>query len=248
MVRSIIIEDEINNRELLYQMITEYLSDVDVVDMAQDVASGIKSIENHDPDLVFLDIEIPGGTGFDVLKHFSSPNFRVIFVTGYEHYALKAIKHSAIDYILKPIDLKELQVAVRKIKALDITHTANIEFIKNYIQSGTEELAHLLISDYNTSDTVLIKEIIYLESHDRYTIFHLSEGRKRISSLSLKFFESLLNPTTFFRIHRSVIVNCQAVLKVTEGRAAEAIMSNSHTLQIAYRRKSEFLAQLKLNK
>ncbi len=248
MIRSIIIEDEINNRELLYQMVTEYLTDIDVVDMAQDVISGIKSIENNDPDLIFLDIEMPGGTGFDVLMHFTNPKFKVIFITGYEHYALKAIKHSAIDYLLKPINLEELKDAVNKIKAMEVTHTANIEFVKTYIQSGIEDMAHLLISDYNTSDTVIINEIIYLESHDRYTIFHLSEDRKRISSLSLNFFETLLNPSTFFRIHRSAIVNCNAVKQVSDGRAAKATMTNGHEIQVAYRRKSEFLARLERNK
>ena len=247
MLRSIIIEDEINNRELLHQMVTEYLTGIDIVDIAHDVNSAILSIELHDPDLIFLDIEMPGGTGFDVLKHFTLPKFRVIFVTGYEHYALKAIKHSAIDYILKPINLEELKKAVSKIKAMEVTHTANIEFVKTYIHSGTEELAHILISDYNTSDTVLIDDIIYLESEDRYTIFHLKDGKKRISSLSLNFFETLLNPSIFFRIHRSVIVNCNAVKQVSESRAAEATMSNGHTLQVAYRRKSDFLARLEDN-
>lgn len=244
MLRTIIIEDEINNRELLYQMLTEYVKDIDVVDMATDVQNAIDSIEHYDPDLIFLDIEMPGGSGFDVLKHFEDPRFKVIFVTGYEHYAIKAIKHSAIDYILKPIDLEELKKAIGKIKAMEVTHTANIEFVKTYIQSGAEELAHLLISDYNTSDTVVINEIIYLESHDRYTIFHLRGNRRRISSLSLNFFESLLNPTTFFRIHRSAIVNCTAVKQVSESRAAEATMINGDKIQVAYRRKSQFLAQL----
>ena len=244
MLRSIIIEDEINNRELLNHMLEDYISGIDVVDLVQDVEGAIKSIEKYDPDLIFLDIEIHGGTGFDVLKHFTDPRFKVIFVTGYEHYAIKAIKHSAIDYILKPINLEELKEAVNKIKAQEVTHTANIEYIKTYIESGTEELAHLLISDYNTSDTVLINEIIYLESHDRYTIFYLTESRKRISSLGLSFFETLLNPTTFFRIHRSAIVNCNAVHQVSKGRAAKAVMSNGNTLQVAYRRKAEFLAKL----
>lgn len=244
MLRTIIIDDEINNRELLHEMLTAYNKDIDVIDMANDVQSAIKSIEKHDPDLIFLDIEMPGGSGFDVLRHFKDPKFKVIFVTGYEHYAIKAIKHSAIDYILKPIDLEELKKAIGKIKAMEVTLTANIEFIKTYIKSGNEELAHLLISDYNTSDTVVINEIIYLESNDRYTIFHLTNNRRRISSLSLNFFESLLNPSTFFRIHRSAIVNCNAVQQVSESRAAEATMVNGDKIQVAYRRKSQFLAQL----
>ena len=138
MLRSIIIEDEINNRELLNHMLEDYISGIDVVDLVQDVEGAIKSIEQYDPDLIFLDIEIHGGTGFDVLKHFTDPRFKVIFVTGYEHYAIKAIKHSAIDYILKPINLEELKEAVNKIKAQEVTHTANIEYIKTYIESGTE--------------------------------------------------------------------------------------------------------------
>lgn len=244
MLRTIIIEDEVNNRELLYQMVTEYLVGIDVVDLAHDVNSAILSIEKYDPDLIFLDIEMPGGTGFDIIKHFSDPKFKVIFVTGYEDYALNAIKHSAIDYILKPIDISELKKAVSKIKTMEMTQAANVEFIKTHIHSGNEELAHLLISDYNTSDTLLIKDIIYLESQDKYTLFHLKGNRMRVSSLSLSFFESLLNPSIFCRIHRSVVVNCGEVRQISEGRAIVSTMSNGHELNVAYRRKIGFLSQM----
>lgn len=244
MIRAIIIEDEINNRELLHHMITEYVADVDIIDFAVNVNEGILSIEKHNPDLIFLDIEMPGGNGFDVLKHFTNPNFKVIFVTGYDHYAIKAIKHAAIDYLLKPINLAELKEAITKIKLIEISHTANIEFIKKHITSGNEELTHLLISNYNTNDIVIIKEIIYIETQDRYTIFHLTENRKKVSSLGINFFETLLNPSTFFRIHRSVVVNCDMVQSLSKGRSPEITMAGGEMLQVAYRRKSEFIARL----
>lgn len=246
MIRAVIIEDEINNRELLVQLVSEYLIDIEIVDVAKNVAEGILSIQTHNPDLIFLDIEMPGGTGFDVLKQFNDPNFKIIFTTGYEHYAIKAIKHSAIDYLLKPINLNELREAVDKVKNMQISHSANIEFIKAHVDTGSEELAHLLISNDNTNDTVAIKDIIYLETQERYTIFHLSSNRKKISSLSLNFFEKLLNPSTFFRIHRSTMVNCLNIKEISKGRSPEVTMINGKVLLVAYRRKSEFLAKMEV--
>ncbi len=245
MIRAVIIEDEINNSELLNQLATQYLVGVEIVAIAENVEDGILCIQTHNPDLVFLDIEMPGGTGFDVLTKFTNPTFKVIFTTGYEHYAIKAIKHSAIDYLLKPINLDELRAAISKVREMKITHAANIEFIKSHISNGPDDPTHLLISSYNTSDTVIIKDILYLETQERYTIFHLTENRKRISALTLNFFETLLNPGLFFRIHRSIVVNCEHVRSVGKGRAPEVTMSNNKVLQVAYRRKTDFLTRLR---
>lgn len=247
MIKAIIIEDKINNREVLHHMINEYVSDVEIIDFAGNATEGIRSIEKHNPDLIFLDIEMPGGNGFQMLKHFTNPKFKVIFVTGHDQYAIKAIKHNAIDYLLKPINLAELKEAIGKVKLMKTPNTKNIKIIKNNVTSSKEELTKLLISSNDTNDIVIIKDILYLESKDRFTIFYLSENRKRVSSLSLNFFESLLNPTTFFRIRRSIVVNINKVQHVRKDRSPEVTMNNGKLLHVSYRRKSDFLARFDIS-
>jgi len=183
---------------------------------------------------------MPGGTGFDILNAFDHPDFRVIFVTGYDHYAIKAIKYSALDYILKPIDLQELRLAVEKAKSNILNYQENIVFFKKQITQSSNEEPQLLISDSRVHKIIKIKEIIFVEAEGSYITFHLEGDQKCMTTNPLRSYEDLLPEHFFFRIHKSYIVNCQKVAQLDAGRGGHVHLKNGKTLPVAFRRKPAF--------
>ncbi len=241
MIRSVIIEDEIYSRELLEQMLIEFCPDVQIVGKAIDVASGIALIKDAQPALVFLDVEMPGGNGFEVLNAFEKVSFKVVFVTGYDHYAIKAIRYSAIDYLLKPINLDDLEAAVQRVSKIPKSQEENISLLKKQIDTNPEKITQLILSDSKNHQVLKIEDIQYLEANRTYAIFYLENGQKQIATNSLQFYEELLPKATFFRIHKTYLVNCLLVDKVDVGRGGMVHLKNGVALPIAYRRKAAFL-------
>jgi len=142
MIKVVIVEDEINSQELLQSILEQHYNYIEVVGVAESVKKGIAVIKEVKPDVVFLDIEIQGGTGFDILNAIPEPSFRVIFVTGYDHYALKAIKYSALDYILKPINLEELDTAISKINIASIDQKDRLKFLQEQVLKPVDKIDH----------------------------------------------------------------------------------------------------------
>lgn len=241
MIRAILIEDEHNNRELLQQMLVEYCEGVEVVGMAVDVPSGIELIKGVKPDVIFLDVEMPGGNGFDILKAFKAPQFKIIFVTGYDHYAIKAIKYAALDYILKPINIKELQQAVEKIKDTYPGYRESLTFLKEQLDKEPEDTHQLLLSDNKNHKVLRFEEIIFIEAERTYVTFHLNNDQKYVATNPLSYYEDLLPETNFFRTHKSYIVNCQKVEKVETGRGGPVHLEGGAILPVAFRRKPAFV-------
>lgn len=241
MIKAIIIEDELNNRELLHQMLTEYCEEVDVVGMAVNVSSGIEMIKELNPEVIFLDIEIPGGTGFDILKAFDRPSFKIIFVTGYDHYAIKAIKYAALDYLLKPVELGELREAIEKVKLSKEIYLKKIDFFKDQIGKTPEETRNIVLSNYNQHKIIKFEDIVFVEAERTYSTFHLDGDKTQIASNPMNFYEDLLPKSNFFRIHKSYIINCLKVEKLDAGRGGQVHLVNGSSIPIAFRRKSAFI-------
>ncbi len=245
MLKVIIIEDERNSRELLSNMIKHYCEGIELIGEAIDVQTGVALIKEKLPDLVLLDIEIKGGTGFDVLDQLKDIPFSVIFVTGYDQYAIKAIKYAALDYILKPIDLRELRAAIKRAKEQLNFVRQKRQFLLDSKKEEDTDLTKIVLSDRDQYSILNFAEIIYLKASGGYVEFVLEKGFKKIASYSLKHYESLLPETIFFRIHHSYLINLTKVEGFESGRTGKVKLKGGHLLGIAARRKVEFTKKIK---
>ncbi len=248
MLKTVIIEDEINSRELLKKMLLEYCSDVSLIGMAVDVPSGIELIKETKPDLIFLDIEMPEGNGFDVLIAFPDPSFKVVFVTGYDHYAIKAIKFAALDYLLKPVHLEELEFSINRAKNHLPYYSKNLQFLKNNLNTKTERIEHIMLPDSKSHRIILLDNILYLKAERTYVCFYLTNKQEHIVCHPLQYYQDLLSESSFFRIHKSYIINTRKIVKIEKGRGGFVHLTEDIKLPIALRRKSsfmKFLARLK---
>jgi two-component system, LytTR family, response regulator len=241
MLRTVIIDDEINGRNILKSFIAKYCSGISIIGEAESVKSGFELIEEVEPDLIFLDIQMQDGTGFDLLEKFKLRKFKTIFVTSFDNYAIKAFKFSAVDYILKPVDPDNLVEAVNRVKELN---------------SGNQfqEKIDVLISNINSLEKiglpaadgirfVKIHDIIRCESDNNYTLFYLKNKEKILISKTLKDFETLLSGSQFFRIHKSHLINLRYIDKYVPGEGGYVIMEDGSHADVS-RRKKEGLLKL----
>ncbi len=242
MIRSVIIDNEIKSRKTLSNFLTKYCKDVNIIGEADGVASGIELINSLTPDLVFLDIEMTDGTGFKLLESFEDIKFSVIFVTAYSEYAVKAFKISAVDYLLKPINPKELMEAIEKYKkeiGLKGIHNKLEVLLGN--QSTVKKIA------FPTSDgieLVKIDQIMHCEADDNYTSIFLNSDRRIIVSKTIKEYDIMLSEFDFYRIHQSHLVNLNYISKFIKNDGGYVILENGKKLPVSRRNKQEFLEKL----
>lgn len=243
MINAIIIEDEPRSIKLLKNLLFEYCPQVRIVGEAQTVEDGYQCILHQIPDVIFLDIELQRESGFDLLNRFTEIKFEIIFTTAFEHYALKAIKACALDYLLKPIDIDELQMAVDKIaKNNDENHSSKkIDVFKQNLNSSKSGVHQLALPSIEGLTFVRVDEILYLRSDRQYTIFYLNSGEKLVTSKNLGEYEELLSEYNFFRVHHSAIINITEVKKYLRGEGGSIVMSNGDHIEVAKRRKDDFL-------
>lgn len=236
LIESIIVDDEKNGRENLSGLIKNYCPQVKVVAEASSVAQAIIEIQDHQPQLIFLDIEMPGGSGFQLLEHFKDFPFEVIFVTAYDNYAIKAIRFSASDYILKPINLNELIAAVEKVSQrirqlyLNTMHPANPKI------------------GFATGDRVEFVEvnsIIRCQGEINYTHLYFTDKKPMLVAKSLIEFEELLSEYNFIRVHKTHLISLNHVTSFNRNDAGILIMSNGNHISISRRRKDFTISRLK---
>ena len=243
MIRTVIIEDEEHSRKMLMKMLHDHCQTVNVVASADSVTTGLTAIIEQKPELVFLDIELQSESSFEILEQIPEINFELVFTTAFDHYALKAIKFCAIDYLLKPIDLGELQVAVAKAeRRMNREYlNRNLEVLLNNIKSNSQNNHRIALSTLEGLLFVNVGDIIYCESSGPYTKFIFKQADKIITSKNLKEYEDLLNGYNFFRIHKSYLVNLQEIKKYMRGDGGQIIMSNGTALNVSKQRKESFL-------
>lgn len=246
MMKAIIVDDEINSRKLLKNMLTGYCEGVEVIGMAANVGTGIDLIRENFPDILFLDIELPGGDGMAILEAFPDPDFRVVFVTGYNAYGLEYLALAALSWITKPVELGKLQQVVALAGSMLPTSRLQVEMIKEHQENeDPQTLDALILSSSGKHERIIFEDIAYLEANRAYASFHLKDGDERLAAFSLSHYETLLPNETFFRIHRSYLVNIDMVAEVEGGRGGMLLLKNGNKLPIATRRKGEFLKFLK---
>ena len=246
MLTTLLIDDEPAAREKLELLLTKYCAgQVRIAAMCKDAAEGLAAIEKHHPDLVFLDVEMPSMTGFDMLKRLPKISFHVIFTTAHDHYAIKAIKFSALDYLLKPIDLEQLQEAVNKAvaKSLPGASPQYESFVENIRDGG--KLENLSIPTSNGMVFVKVSDIIRCESSSNYTIFYMAGKEQIVATRTLKEFEELLDESGFIRIHHSHLINKLHLRQYIKGAGGQVVMSDGKTLEVSRRKRDEVIGRLR---
>ncbi len=241
-IRAVIVEDEPKNVAILKKMLEVYCLQVKVVGNSNSIESSIKLINDADPDLVFLDIEISGGNSFQLLDILQPIKFDVIFTTAYDNYLLKAIRYSALDYLFKPINITELVTAVNK--SIQKNRNQDIsQKVEQLLQSFTTQKPHasIKISTSTGFHLVDIDHIIRCEAKGSYTTIFLSDGKNYMSSKSLKEYEDLLPGNIFFRAHHSHLINMNFIAKYNKGKGGEIEMKDKSLIPLASRRKNDFL-------
>jgi len=246
MINAIIIEDEKKSMEVLANLVKVNCPDIQLIGMAESVAQGAELIKKLSPDLVFLDIEMADGSGFDLLERAQPINFDVIFTTASDQHALRAIKYSAIDYLLKPIDGDELKAAVEKFKKKRTENTGleNLKFLLQNFKKPSDNYAKITLPTGNAYEIVNVKDIIRCEADGSYTSFILESGRKLLVSASLKHYEDLLPTDDFIRVHHHHLININHVVRYLKTDGGYAVMSDGSQIEISRRKKDAFLQRL----
>jgi two-component system LytT family response regulator len=245
-LKTIIIDDEQNAVDFIFSIIGEYCPGLKVIGKAFNVVEGVEKIKELKPDLVFLDVEMPNGTGFDLLTHFPEKDFDVVFITAFNHYAIKAIKFSAVDYILKPININEFIEAVdRVIKKRSVNSLSGNESIKILMENLRSSYpTRLAIPTADGMEYLNPKDIMRIEADRSYSWFHLTGSRKILVSKHLKEFQELLNDRYFFRSHNSHLLNLKYVRKYVRRDGGYIEMQDGSQIPISRTRKDLFLIHM----
>ena len=243
-MRAVIIDDETSLRESTSTLLSIYCPDIEIIGQAANVRDGIQLIQSVNPDLAFLDVEMPDGTGFDIVHAFRDRNFGVIFITGHDEYAVKAFRLSAIDYILKPIDPDELEKAVEKAKSSYISGEAGLHIKALESNIGEKRLQRIILKDSEKVYLVGVDEIIRCESDDNYTKFYLTEERKIMVSTTLKEYENLLAGQDFFRCHQSHLINLNFFDHFDKREGGSVHMKDGSMLPVSVRKRDQLMKAL----
>ncbi|MCD6065953.1 MAG: DNA-binding response regulator [Bacteroidetes bacterium] len=246
MIKAIIVDDEEKSRITLQSLIHLYCPGIEVVELCDSVQNALKAINRETPDLVFLDVEMPFQNGFTLLEEIKDPSFAVIFTTAYDHYAIKAIRYSALDYLLKPIDSDDLKAAVNKVKTMKkppgssaISYDLLLSNLK--IKSGPIKIA---VPTFEGLQMINSGDIIKCTADESYTHITLTSNEKLVVSKILKEYEDLLADLAFFRVHNSCLINLRHVIKYIKGEGGYVIMSNGESVEVSRRKKTELLNRL----
>ncbi|MEM9856331.1 MAG: LytTR family DNA-binding domain-containing protein [Bacteroidota bacterium] len=233
-----LIDDELSMRDNLKALLHKYIKNSEVIGEANGVATGLRLLNTIRPDVLFLDVKMKDGTGFDLLSQYGTPNFHIVFVTGYDQYAIKAFKYSAVDYLLKPVDPEELTKAVAKVESA-INIQKNKVALNALVENRKNAAEHqkIVVADADNVYLIDIQDISHCESTGNYTLFYLTDGRKILITKTLKDYEELLREHGFFRVHRSHIINLRQFEKLTKRDGGVIIMKDGSKLPLAVRRK-----------
>ena len=245
MITAIIVDDEPYSCESLATLLERYCAEVKLLDICYSGADALKAIKEQIPTLLFLDIEMPGMNGFEMLQQLSSINFSIIFTTSYDEYAIKAIKFSALDYLLKPIDREELQAAVQKaIHQSQKTVPQQIEILLQKLTRPIISVNKIAIPTMEGLQMLFVENIICCSSDSNYTILHLKNKQKITASRTLKEIEEMLEDYSFLRVHHSYVINLNEIEKYIKGDGGYLIMTDGSSIDVSRSRKEMLMKKL----
>ncbi|WP_400078129.1 LytR/AlgR family response regulator transcription factor [Winogradskyella sp. R77965] len=244
MIRAIIIDDEQDARDGLNLLVEKFCPGVTIIATCESPEIGIEKILELQPNLVFLDIQMPQLSGFDLLEKIETIYFEVIFVTAFDKYAIKAIKFSALDYLLKPVEVDQLVSAVQRVKEKQHSKSSNFKSLLNNVKQNAQKLERLAIPSDNEIILQKVSDIIYCEADSNYTVLHLADDKKITVSKTLKEFENILPEIDFCRIHHSTLVNLNHVVKYVKGEGGYVLVTGRRHLDVSRRKKDTFIQAL----
>ena len=246
MIRTVLVDDEIDSIRVLETLLETNCPDVGIVGKADGVETALLAIQTLRPDLVFLDIEMKQGNAFDLLNQLQPLGFQVIFVTAFDNYAVRAFKYSAVDYLLKPVDADDLRSAVERV-TLRSQEKNVMDQMKVLLESmGTFQLSQqkMAVPTITGLLFIAVRDIVRFEAKGGYTVIHLSNSEQILATRNIKDYEDLLPGNIFYRIHNSHIINLQKIEKYQKGRGGYVIMEDGTAIEVASRRREEFLRLL----
>ncbi|MBK7220464.1 MAG: response regulator [Saprospiraceae bacterium] len=245
MLTALIIDDEEKGRLVLRQKLADHCPDVVVIGEADGGENGKSMIESLRPDVVFLDIEMPGINGFEMLNKLNEKNFHLIFTTAYNQYAIKAIKFAAFDYLLKPIDIEELKAAISRIRNLKTADVSGqLEVLTLNSQKSIKNFNKIAIPTLDGFSFFDLNELIHLDADSNYTLLHFTENRKILASRTLKEFEDQLEEERFIRLHNSHLVNVSFITRYIKGEGGQVVLANGKIIDVSRRKKADLMKML----
>jgi two-component system LytT family response regulator len=241
MLKAVMIDDDESNLSSLTEKLNKHCPQVEIIARCSNAVEGIQAIDSLRPDIVFLDIEMPVMNGFVMLQQLSYKDFELIFVTAYDHYAIKAIRFSALDYLVKPVEVEELKNAVAKVETNHFRKDKGLqlELLLEYLDKKRPRRITIPTSD--GLQFIDLDNIVYLEASNNYTNVYLQQQQKYLVTRTLKDFEQILPAETFLRIHHSTIINRDYIEKYIRGEGGQVMMRNGTVLDVSKRKKMEFL-------
>ena len=244
-IRAILIDDELNSLQNLQQKLEGFCPDVAIVAVTQKPEEGIVLIRQHQPEVVFLDIEMPRMSGFRMLEQLGDYDFDIIFTTAYNHYSIDAIRISAFDYLVKPIGIEELQHAVERLsKSLHRQTKEKIDILKKSLNDSHSQEDKIAISTSEGIEFIPIKNIIHIESKSNYSKIFLTDNKSMMVTKILKDFEEMLLPYNFYRVHNSHLINLTYIQKYVRSEGGHVMLQDGTLIDISRRKKEEFLKMI----
>ena len=243
-IKAIVVDDELGARQSLSNILNSYCPEIDLLDSVDSVATAYESINKYGPEMVFLDIEMPNENAFDLLNKFETINFQIIFTTAYDHHAITAIKFSAFDYLLKPIDVEDLKESISRYTKSTVNAPSKEQHEALLSNVRSTQGKKLAVADMESMTFVKIADIIRLESDGNYTSIKMEADKSIMASKTLGDFEELLETEGFFRTHRKHIINIQKVDKYIKGEGGYVILTDGSHVEVSRRKKNTFLQAL----
>ncbi len=239
MIKSIIIDDDESCIKLVEKLLNIYCPEVEVLATCNSIGDAVEKINKLKPDLILLDIELSGESGFDLFNFFIKPEFKVIFTTSYEKFAIQAIKSSCLDFILKPVDPKELVLAINKMKETSINNNG-IPVLLNNISNPQKIVKRITVPSINEFIFIDVNQIICLEGEAKYTTIYTTAGKKIIASKNIGEYEEILNDTEFFRCHKGWIINLKYATKLIK-TSNQIVMENGAIVPVSVRKRDDLV-------
>ncbi len=244
MLTCIIIDDVEMCREALKDLLTENFNEISILAVLNSAEEGIHYLKNDQPDVVFLDVEMPGMSGFDMLTKLGEVNFEVVFTTSHEKYSMQALKTSALDFLLKPVQLNDLRISVHKIGNRLKPDVKLVEMLTKMIAGIKNKIKRIALPTMEGLIFVQVDEIMHCDADDNNTMIYFDSGKKMLITKTLKNVEELLTGDDFVRIHNSHLVNINHIRKYVRGNGGHVVMNNNNTLSVARARKESFLDKI----
>jgi two-component system LytT family response regulator len=247
-IKALIVDDETDGRNVLKKLLESFCPEIEVIAEASNIQQAYELIHDTNPEVVFLDIQMPGGNGFELLKKLVNISFEVVFVTSYDQYAIEAIKFSALDYLLKPIEVQELRKAVDRINlVIDKKNSRQLQFVNviDYVENRSID-KKIIVHHHDKVILLALSDITHMEGERNYTLIYTADKSKYTSSKNLGEFEEMLeNYPMFFRIGKSCICNLNHISNYTKGEPCIVNIANHFQIEISRRKKQEFLQKMK---